>query len=115
MRIWFNEDLESKPLEEQKQIIKEHPHKIRSLRYQDPELVKLAVETNPHVLSLVRNQTEELCILAVKQKYYVISHVRNLTDAVIRAAIETDDHAVYYLPEALFLKYTEEYKEWKNI
>ena len=90
--------------EEKKEIIKEHPHCIKRLENQERELALLAVQTNPNVLCLIREQTEEICLEAVKRNYCTIAYVRELTDKIVKAALQVDDDAKYYLPEEWYQK-----------
>lgn len=91
--------------EEQTQQILDHPHWIKYLDEQDDYLCELAIDKNPRVLCLIRNQTEDFCIRSIIQDYTVIAYVRNLTDRVVQAALDTNNDAIYYLPEEWYKKY----------
>lgn len=55
-------DVNSLEISELKEVIREHPHRIKELREQSEDICKIAVGSNPNVLCLVRNQTEEICL-----------------------------------------------------
>ena len=95
---------ETLTIEEKRELIKNHPHRIKYFSNPECELALLAVQTNPNVLCLIRNQTEKVCLEAVKRNYCTVAYVRELTEKIVKAAMENDIDAKYYLPEDWYQK-----------